>query len=57
MDVRVSFTNVSVEQPVASQLLDQLRHGSIELPGDALPLRVGIDSELDRGGRFGSVGG
>jgi hypothetical protein len=44
------------DEAVAGHRLDRLRRGPIDLPGDALLLRVGVDSEFDRGLRFGRFG-
>jgi hypothetical protein len=46
-----------VQQPVEDHFLDRLRRSAVDLPGDVALLRVGVDSEFDRGVGFGSVGG
>ncbi|MGI9244519.1 MAG: hypothetical protein ACR2RV_27205 [Verrucomicrobiales bacterium] len=42
------------QQLLEGHLLHRLRRGTVELPGDAIPLRVGVDSEFDRVVGFGS---
>jgi hypothetical protein len=37
-----------MEEPINVHLLHRLRLGTLELPGHVIPLRVGVDSELDR---------
>ena len=46
-----------VLQALKVHLLHRLRGRPVQLPGDVIPLRVGVDSELDRSVEFGSIGG
>ena len=42
-----------VQQAIKVHLLHRLRGGPVQLPGHVIPLRVGVDAELDRGVGFG----
>jgi len=41
-------TILRLRAPVEGHLLDRLRRGAVDLPGAVLPLRMGVDSELDQ---------
>jgi hypothetical protein len=42
------------QQRLEGHLLHRLRRGPVEFSGDVIPLRVGVDAELDRVVGFGS---
>ena len=44
------------EQALEGHLLDRLRSGPVELPGDVKPLGVGVDPEFDCFTGFGMIG-
>jgi len=44
----VLLSSHEAQQPIKVHLLNRLRRGPIELQGGVVPLRVGVDAELDR---------
>ena len=43
------------QQRIGGHLLHRLRRRPVELPGHVIPLRVGVDAELDRVVGFGRI--
>ena len=45
---------MEVQQCLEAHLLHRLRRRAVQLPGDVISLRVGVDAEFDRVVGFGS---